>query len=152
MADIVSAATRSRMMSGIRSRDTRIEVQIRRALHARGFRFRLDVRSLPGRPDIVLPKWNAVIFVHGCFWHLHGCGLSRIPSTRTEFWRGKLEGNAARDARNTDALLQAGWRVAAIWECATRGGGSAAVAAAANALAEWLVSGDAEISIASPAT
>src|SRR6476469_9536278 len=110
MADVVDAATRSRMMSGIRGRDTKIELAVRRALHARGFRYRLDVRSLPGRPDVVLPKWKAAVLVHGCFWHAHDCGLCRIPSTRPDFWREKLAGNAARDARSRQALLGKGWR------------------------------------------
>ena len=117
MADIVDAATRSRMMSGIRRRDTKLEVAVRKALHARGFRYRVDVRKLPGCPDIVLPRWRAVIFVHGCFWHAHDCGLCRIPSTRPEFWREKLSANAERDRRNETRLLDAGWRVATIWEC-----------------------------------
>lgn len=138
MADIVDSATRSRMMSGIRGRNTKIELAIRKALHARGFRYRIDVRSLPGRPDIVLPKWNAVILLHGCFWHAHDCGLCRIPATRPEFWRAKLEGNAARDTRNRHALLDGGWRVATVWECALRGRGQDAVDRLADRLADWL--------------
>ena len=98
MADVVDAATRSRMMAGIRGRDTKIEIAVRKALHARGLRYRTDVRGLPGRPDIVLPRWKAAILVHGCFWHAHDCGLCRIPATRPDFWREKLEGNAAREA------------------------------------------------------
>ena len=109
MADVVDAATRSRMMAGIRGRDTKIEIAVRKALHARGLRYRTDVRGLPGRPDIVLPRWKAAILVHGCFWHAHDCGLCRIPATRPDFWREKLEGNAARDRRNEGALCAAGW-------------------------------------------
>lgn len=138
MADVVDAATRSRMMAGIRGRDTKIEVQVRKALHARGLRYRTDVRKLPGRPDIVLPRWRAAILVHGCFWHAHDCGLCRIPATRPDFWREKLEGNAARDRRNHDALVAAGWRVATVWECALRGKGERALIAVADRLAEWV--------------
>lgn len=138
MADIVDAARRSLMMAGIRGRDTKIEVSIRKALHARGFRYRTDVRGLPGRPDIVLPRWRAVIQVHGCFWHAHDCGLCRIPATRPDFWREKLGGNVERDRRNADALIAAGWRVATVWECAVRGKGSGAPAAVAEALDRWI--------------
>lgn len=138
MADIVDAAKRSRMMAGIRGRDTKIEVSIRKALHARGFRYRTDVRELPGRPDIVLTRWGAVIQVHGCFWHVHDCGLCRIPSTRPDFWREKLGGNETRDRRNRQMLLDAGWRVATVWECAVRGKGPGAPAAVAEALDGWI--------------
>lgn len=142
MADVVDAATRSRMMSGIRGRDTKIEVAIRKALHARGLRYRTDVRKLPGRPDIVLPRWRAVVLVHGCFWHAHDCGLCRIPATRPEFWREKLEGNASRDRLNEAALLDAGWRVATVWECALRGRGPHALDDAADRLAGWIRASD----------
>jgi DNA mismatch endonuclease (patch repair protein) len=138
MADVVDRATRSRMMAGIRGRDTGIELAIRKALHARGFRFRVNDRRLRGRPDIVLPRWDAVILVHGCFWHSHDCGLCRLPSTRPEFWRDKLAGNAERDERNRQALLKSGWRVATVWECALRGRGPATVQTVADQLGEWL--------------
>ncbi len=138
MVDVVDTATRSRMMSRIRGRDTKIEVTIRKALHARGLRYRTDVRGLPGRPDIVLSRWRAVVLVHGCFWHAHDCGLCRIPATRPDFWREKLEGNAARDARNTTALLDTGWRVATVWECALRGRGPQALVDVADRLATWV--------------
>lgn len=138
MADVVDRATRSRMMAGIRGHDTRIELSVRKALHARGYRYRVNERNLPGRPDIVLPRWNAVILVHGCFWHSHDCGLCRIPSTRPEFWRDKLAGNAERDERNTQALLKKGWRVATVWECSLRGRGQEAVSDVADRLGEWL--------------
>ncbi len=123
MADIVDPATRSRMMSGIRGSDTRPELQMRRALHAYGFRFRLHDRRLPGRPDIVLPKWGAVIEVRGCFWHRHeNCRFATTPSTRPEFWSVKFAANVARDARNLAALHADSWRVAVVWECAFRTG------------------------------
>ncbi|MEX3931023.1 very short patch repair endonuclease [Paraburkholderia phymatum] len=121
MIDIVDAATRSRMMSGIRGRNTKPEVLIRSLLHRRGFRFRLDARDLPGRPDIVLPRYRAVIFVHGCFWHGHDCHLFKWPSTRPDFWREKIGRNRANDAKAQAALLDGGWRVATVWECALRG-------------------------------
>jgi DNA mismatch endonuclease (patch repair protein) len=121
MVDIVDAATRSRMMSGIRGRNTKPEILIRSLLHRRGFRFRLDARDLAGRPDIVLPRYRAVIFVHGCFWHGHTCHLFKWPQTRAEFWRDKIGRNRANDAKAQAALLDAGWRVATVWECALRG-------------------------------
>ncbi|MCO6161014.1 very short patch repair endonuclease [Asaia lannensis] len=122
MADIVTPEVRSRMMSGIRGKNTKPEIVLRKALHARGFRYRIHDRTLPGRPDIVLPKWKAVILVQGCFWHGHDCSLFRMPSTRQEFWCEKIEGNRARDARNREKLINLGWRVLEVWECATRGG------------------------------
>lgn len=121
MPEKISTETRSRMMSGIRGRDTKPELMIRRHLHALGFRYRLFVRALPGRPDIVLPKWGGVVFVHGCFWHGHlGCSFFRLPKTRSEFWETKIERNAERDNIAIEQLRAAGWRVAVIWECALR--------------------------------
>ncbi|WP_272974535.1 very short patch repair endonuclease [Alcanivorax jadensis] len=121
MADIVDPATRSRMMAGIRGKNTRPELLIRSALHKAGFRFRLHDRRLAGVPDIVLPKYEAVIFVNGCFWHRHsGCRYASTPSTRPEFWRVKFEENIQRDERNRRLLLDAGWRVFTIWECCLR--------------------------------
>jgi DNA mismatch endonuclease (patch repair protein) len=145
--DVVDPSTRSRMMSGIRGRDTKIEVAIRKALHARGLRYRTDVRSLPGRPDIVLPRWRAAILVHGCFWHAHNCGLYRVPATRRKFWREKLEGNAARDRRNLDALLAAGWRVAVVWECALRDRPHVEIEQVADKVAKWIRSRKTEAEI-----
>lgn len=121
MADIVSPDTRSRMMSGIRGKNTRPEMQLRTALHKMGFRYRLHVRSLPGSPDMVFPRYEAVVLVHGCFWHRHDCHLFKWPKSRTEFWREKIEGNARRDLRNEAELLGLGWRVLTIWECALKG-------------------------------
>ncbi|SDD11330.1 very short patch repair endonuclease [Paraburkholderia lycopersici] len=121
MIDVVDKATRSRMMSGIRGRNTKPEKVIRSLLHRRGFRFRLNVRELPGRPDIVLPRRHAVVFVHGCFWHGHNCALFKWPQTRPEFWREKIARNRLNDARALAALAAQGWRVAVIWECALRG-------------------------------
>ena len=118
MADIVSSAVRSRMMSGIQAKDTKPEILVRKALHAKGYRFRLHRKDLPGNPDITLAKFRTVIFVHGCFWHMHkGCKLARIPSSRTEFWTAKLRANAKRDETAESRLLALGWRVLTIWEC-----------------------------------
>ena len=119
--DTVDRQTRSRIMSRIGSRDTQPELRVRQGLHARGFRFRLHRRDLPGKPDIVLPKHRAVILVHGCFWHGHGCPLFRYPRSRSAWWRAKIEGNRARDRRNRRALREEGWRVLEIWECALKG-------------------------------
>jgi DNA mismatch endonuclease, patch repair protein len=121
MPEKISPETRSRMMSGIRGKDTKPELMIRRHLHAQGFRYRLFVRELPGRPDIVLPRWRVVIFAHGCFWHGHqGCSFFRLPKTRPEFWKDKIQRNAERDSLAIEQLRAAGWRVAVIWECALR--------------------------------
>ena len=121
MTDVVDAKTRSRMMSGIRGRDTKPEMLVRRALFKAGFRFRLHRRDLPGVPDVVLPGRRVAIFVHGCFWHMHqGCPNAKLPSTRPEFWLAKLSKNVDRDRDARDALLADGWRVLTVWECATR--------------------------------
>lgn len=121
MSEGISSETRSRMMSGIRRRDTKPELLVRRHLHSAGFRYRLDARDLPGRPDIVLPKWRTAVFVHGCFWHGHaGCGLFRVPKTRTEWWSAKITANVGRDHAAVETLLELGWRVAVVWECALR--------------------------------
>ena len=121
MVDVVDAATRSRMMSKIRSQDTKPELIVRRHLHARGLRYVLGGAGLPGRPDLVFPKWKVAVFVHGCFWHWHACHLSRLPASNRKFWRAKLNINQTRDAVSLLSLLSAGWRVATIWECSLRG-------------------------------
>lgn len=142
MADIVDARTRSRMMRGIRGKDTRPEMLVRRALHARGLRYLLHHKDLPGAPDLVFPKYRAVVFVHGCFWHGHGCHMFRWPATRQEFWRNKITRNQETDARAVAALLGAGWRVGEVWECALRGRQRRPVGVIADRLALWLA-GDA---------
>ena len=124
------------MMAGIRGRDTRPELAVRRALHAVGFRFRLHDPRLPGRPDIVLPRYHAVVLVHGCFWHRHeGCRLTTMPATRAEFWEEKFAGNVARDAREMVLLADAGWRVAVLWECGLR---AKDTTSQMERLSEWL--------------
>jgi DNA mismatch endonuclease (patch repair protein) len=121
MADVVDSGTRSRMMSGIKGKHTRPELLVRSGLHHLGFRFRLHPRNLPGRPDLVLPKYGVAIFVHGCFWHRHpGCKYATTPTTREDFWRAKFEANVERDRRKALELREAGWRVLTVWECALR--------------------------------
>lgn len=115
--DRISPEKRSWNMSRIRSRNTRPELQLRKALHKMGFRYRLHEKKLPGSPDLVFPKYRAVIFVHGCFWHRHGCKQTTTPSTRKEFWLGKFKANVERDKRNVKKLRISGWRVLIIWEC-----------------------------------
>jgi DNA mismatch endonuclease (patch repair protein) len=121
LPDNMSPAQRSRAMSKVRGKDTGIERFVRSALHRRGFRFRKNVARLPGRPDIVLPRYRTVVFVHGCFWHHHeGCKASKLPDTRQEFWAEKIAGNVARDANHTQWLHDNGWRVLIIWECSLK--------------------------------
>lgn len=121
MIDIVEPATRSRMMAGIRSHNTKPEIKVRKALHGLGFRFARTNSDLPGKPDIVLPRWKVAIFVHGCFWHWHECHLSKLPTSNEDFWLAKFSANRQRDARVVTELLLSGWRVLTIWECALRG-------------------------------
>lgn len=121
MVDVLSPEQRRLNMSRIRGRDTKPEILVRKGLHSRGLRYRLHDRTLPGRPDLVFPKYRTVIFVHGCFWHLHGCSLSKLPETHEEFWRQKLTTNKSRDAEVVTKLMADGWRVLLIWECAIRG-------------------------------
>jgi DNA mismatch endonuclease (patch repair protein) len=121
MTDRLTSAQRSHNMARIRGTHTAPERMVRSALHRAGFRFRLYRRDLPGHPDVVLPKYSAVVFVHGCFWHRHpGCIYATSPKTRASFWSVKLSGNRKRDIRQTRSLLGAGWRVLVVWECALR--------------------------------
>lgn len=113
------------MMSGIRAKDTKPEMEVRRALHRAGFRFRLHRRDLPGNPDIVLPRYRTAIFVHGCFWHRHeGCRFATMPASERDRWEAKFASNVARDLKCSAALVASGWRVVTIWECATKKGGA----------------------------
>jgi DNA mismatch endonuclease, patch repair protein len=119
--DIVSKNRRSKMMAGIRGKDTRPELLVRKLLFAQGYRYRLHRKDLPGTPDIVMAKYNLCIFVHGCYWHRHElCRLAYTPKTRANFWSRKFNENGDRDKRNTTELLEKGWRVMVVWECATR--------------------------------
>jgi DNA mismatch endonuclease (patch repair protein) len=118
--DIVSREKRSRMMAGIKGKDTKPELAVRRIVHAMGFRFRLHRRDLPGSPDLVFPRLRRVIFVHGCFWHQHpGCRFAYTPKSNTQFWLNKLEGNTRRDALAVTMLGALGWQVLIVWECET---------------------------------
>lgn len=108
-------------MSGIRGKNTKPEHHIRSLLHRNRFRFRLHTKDLPGKPDIVLPRYRAVVFINGCFWHGHDCHLFKLPGTRTEFWQTKIARNQENDQRAIDLLNESGWRVASVWECALRG-------------------------------
>lgn len=121
MTDIVDSITRSRMMSAIRGQNTAIELAVRKALFSKGYRYRINDSRLPGKPDMTLKQYHAVIFIHGCFWHLHNCHLFRFPNTNQDFWKQKLENNKARDTRTYETLRQAGWRILVVWECALKG-------------------------------
>lgn len=122
MADIVTPAKRSVMMASIRGKSTKPEITVRRILHRAGFRFRLHRKDLPGKPDIVLPKHNVIIFVQGCYWHGHeDCHLFRLPKSNVEFWEQKISGNIKRDEEKLTTLINLGWRVLYVWECATKG-------------------------------
>ncbi|MBZ6071437.1 very short patch repair endonuclease [Aeromonas schubertii] len=121
MADIVTPATRSRLMAGVRNANTKPEIQVRQLLHRAGFRYRLHCAALPGKPDIWLARYRAVIEVNGCFWHGHNCHLFKVPSTRTKFWQAKIGINRMRDARHLAELESLGIRRLTIWECALKG-------------------------------
>lgn len=122
MTDVLTPAQRSHNMARIRGRDTGPELKFRKALHSEGLRYRLHDRRLPGSPDLVLPKFRAAVFVHGCFWHRHRhCRHATVPAVRREFWKAKFRGNVLRDERTTGCLLALGWRVAIIWECGLTG-------------------------------
>ena len=126
MADVHTPEIRSKNMRAVRSGNTRPELIVRKGLHAAGFRFRLHGAALRGKPDIVLPKYRTVIFVHGCFWHQHDCRYFKVPRTRPEFWIAKIGANRERDRRDTATLTASGWHVIVIWECAVRAGSAGA--------------------------
>jgi DNA mismatch endonuclease, patch repair protein len=139
MIDIVDKVTRSRMMAGIQGKDTQPELGLRRALHRLGLRYRLHVKGLPGRPDILLPRHHAAIEVHGCFWHRHErCSFCTTPASNIKFWKLKFGETVKRDKRNLAALRKLGWKVAIVWECAIKAEGAEVVA---GRLAAWLQSG-----------
>ena len=140
MVDVVDQATRSRMMAGIRHRDTKPEREIRSLLHRAGYRFRLGRKDLPGKPDIVLPKFKAVVFVHGCFWHGHECPMFKWPATRAAFWRAKIRGNVERDGRVERKLRALDWRLLKVWECALRGRRARTPQYLSSGMAKWLQS------------
>ena len=137
--DIVDQMTRSTMMAGIRNKDTRGELLIRKSLHALGFRYQLHRKDLPGKPDLVFPKFRAVIFINGCFWHAHNCYLFKWPSTRPEFWQKKISSNKTRDAKNIDECSALGWKVLIIWECALKGKTKRSLNEVINTTQNWLL-------------
>ena len=120
MSDVVSPEKRSRMMSGIKGRNTKPEIIVRKALYRRGFRYRLHGKHLPGKPDLVFGRYNTVLFINGCFWHGHDCRLFKWPKSNVDFWKEKFEGNRRRDEKNVAQLQGDGWHVIIIWECAIR--------------------------------
>lgn len=142
MADIVSPEKRSAMMAGIRGKDTKPEIAIRKALFALGWRYRIHDKRLPGKPDLVFPRRKAVIFVEGCFWHGHDCHLFRMPSSRQEFWQPKIEGNRQRDVRVRIELQNLGWRYLTVWECALKGRTRLPFPLLIDTIIEWLESAE----------
>jgi len=147
MADVVSVDVRSRMMSGIRSTNTKPEMILRRGLHAAGFRFRLHDRRLPGKPDLVFPRYGAVLFAHGCFWHGHNCHLFRLPATRIDFWAAKIDRNRQVDQRSEEALRTLGIRTGIVWECSLKGRTRLPLDAVLDSCAEWLRSNETTLEI-----
>lgn len=137
--DTVDKATRSTIMARVGQRDTGPEMRLRLALHRMGFRYRLHDKRLPGSPDIVFPKFGAVVFVHGCFWHDHGCKYSTKPATRKTFWNKKFAANRERDKRKCNDLKMLGWRILVVWECALKGG-PAELKKTTERVAKWLKS------------
>jgi DNA mismatch endonuclease (patch repair protein) len=138
MIDVVNKITRSRMMAGIQGKHTKPELELRRALHHLGLRYRLHTAGLPGRPDITLPKHQAVVEVRGCFWHRHEhCSFCTTPASNSRFWKAKFGDTVKRDKRNLEALRKLGWRVAIVWECSIKEAGAEAVA---GRVAAWLQS------------
>ena len=138
MTDVVSKKVRSKMMAGIKGANTKPELIIRKELFARGYRYRLHYKKLPGRPDIVLPMYRAAIQVHGCFWHKHDCHLFKWPSSRRDFWHKKLNGNVVRDKKTIEDTLTQGWRVLIIWECVLKGKERHPLGKTINAIEEFL--------------
>lgn len=136
--DTVDALTRSRIMASVGQKNTGAEILLRKALHRIGLRYRLHAKALPGSPDLVFPKYRAVVFVHGCYWHAHGCYRSTMPKSRQTFWREKFMANKMRDRKKADALRESGWRVMTVWECALKGKTSRPLEDIAEAVEAWL--------------
>ena len=140
MADIVSPSVRSRNMAAIRGTNTKPEMVLRRLLHGSGLRYRLHAKDLPGKPDIVFPRKKVAVFINGCFWHRHsGCYWCTTPASNSEFWNAKFSENVKRDQRCVSELLELGWRVATVWECALKG---EEAMQSVTSLQEWLVTGN----------
>jgi DNA mismatch endonuclease (patch repair protein) len=140
MVDIVSKKKISKMMSGIHDKDTRPELKIRSALHKLGYRYKLHDKHIPGKPDLVLPKYNAAILIHGCFWHPHNYHLFKWLLTRPEYWKEKISGNKKRDERNLQALKEMGWSILIIWECALKGKNKLDFGSTIKSISDWLKS------------
>jgi DNA mismatch endonuclease (patch repair protein) len=140
--DTVDRQTRSKIMASVGQKDTGAELLLRSALHKIGLRYRLHDRSLPGSPDLVFPRFHAVVFVHGCYWHSHGCYRSTIPKSRREFWTEKFHANRSRDERNVSGLLEGEWRVLTVWECALRGKTTRTPTVVAETTRAWLESSE----------
>jgi len=141
MADVVNKETRSRMMAGIRCKDTLPERMVRQLLHRDGLRYRLHRTGLPGKPDIIFPSRKAVVFIHGCFWHGHSCSLFKMPATRPAFWSKKIGGNQNRDRAVLSALKEMGWRVFVVWECALKGRTRKPMDEVGQTLLKWVRNG-----------
>lgn len=141
MVDVVDRQNRSRMMSGIKGKDTKPELVIRKALFAKGFRYKLHDKKLPGKPDLVFPKYHAVIFIHGCFWHRHNCHLFKWPSTRPDFWKEKINRTVDVDKRNYKKLKQDKWYILTVWECAIKGRGKVSFDKMIEQISTWLETG-----------
>ncbi|MCF6211595.1 MAG: very short patch repair endonuclease [Gammaproteobacteria bacterium] len=141
MPDTLSTEQRSLCMARVKSKDTVPELLIRKSLFARGFRYKLHDKFLPGKPDIVFPKYRAVIFVHGCFWHKHNCSAFSWPVTRKEFWKTKINSNSERDKQHLTELNAAGWHVLIVWECALKGKRRLDLEKVTNSISQWLICG-----------
>jgi DNA mismatch endonuclease, patch repair protein len=140
--DTVDKSTRSYIMSRVGQKDTGPEIILRSSLHTAGLRYRLHDRGLPGSPDLVFPRFHTVVFVHGCYWHSHGCYRSTVPKSRQEFWAEKFDANRSRDERNLRLLREDGWRVLTVWECALMGKTAKTTIDVAKAVKAWLVSSE----------
>ncbi|ORJ61615.1 very short patch repair endonuclease [Geothermobacter hydrogeniphilus] len=147
MADIVDKKTRSRMMSGIRGKNTRPELLIRRKLHSLGFRYRIHDKRFPGKPDILLPKYHAAIFVHGCFWHGHDCHLFKQPTSNIIFWKKKIERNRQLDIKNRELFKISGWRLLIVWECSLKGKKRLLLDDVIQRISDWIKSDNLECEI-----
>ena len=142
MADVFNMQKRREVMASISAKNTKPELLLRKALHRKGFRYRLHDKCLPGKPDLVFRGFNAAVFVNGCFWHGHDCQLFKAPATNREFWETKIETNRLRDSRNRDLLLKQNWRVLIVWECSTRGKGRLEFEELITNVTNWLKSNE----------
>ncbi len=147
MVDVFDKAKRSQIMASITAKDTKPEIMIRRALHRKGYRYRLHGRALPGTPDLIFRKFNAVIMVNGCFWHGHDCALFRMPATNRKFWSDKITNNKKRDQRVRAELLDLGWRVLIVWECSMKGKQRTVFDDLILTIENWLLSDQSELEL-----